>query len=66
MQTDKISAAAERCLASARGLMRPFSHVAEFLAELQTDPDWTESEVTEVQTRVIRGLMQHSEKGRRP
>jgi hypothetical protein len=58
MEFDKITAAVERCLRHALSLKRPFSHVAEFLAQLRSNPDWTPDEVIEVQTRVIRALMQ--------
>jgi hypothetical protein len=55
---DKVTKAVETCLAFAVGNSDPFSRVAAYLASLNDDGDWRETEVMEVQVRVIRALMQ--------
>ena len=57
MDAEKIVEATELCLSRAFGTDRPFVQVAEFLSLLQTDAGWTDKEIIEVQTRVIRELM---------
>ena len=57
MDEDKVNAAAELCLSYALGTDRPFVQVSDFLALLHSDAGWTDKEIIEVQTRVIRDLM---------
>jgi hypothetical protein len=56
-RTDKITDAVETCLALALGQRDPFSRVAAYIKTLQAAKNWTDAEVMEVQTRVIRALM---------
>ena len=35
----------------------PFTKLAAFIHRLRADPNWTDSEIIELQTRVIRDLM---------
>lgn len=53
----EIAAAAQTCLNKALSDDRPFHRVSLFLDELRADPIWTDPDIIEVQTRVIRGLM---------
>jgi len=55
--TDKITDAAETCLAFAAGKSNQFVRVSAYLKSLQDDGDWTDAEIVEVQIRVIRALM---------
>jgi hypothetical protein len=57
MDAMKIDEATALCLSRAFAADRPFVQVAEFLSLLQTDAGWTDKEIIEVQTRVIRELM---------
>ena len=57
MDADKIKDATGTCLGYALGHATPFSRVASFLASLKNDPNWTDAEIMEVQTQVIRLLM---------
>lgn len=58
MTESKISKAANICLTRTLGTNRPFFQVKSYIEELKSDPNWTDSEIVEVQTRVIRDLMQ--------
>jgi len=58
MSDTKISKAAEICLSRSLSTNRPFFQVKSYIEQLQSDPNWTDSEIVEVQTRVIRDLMQ--------
>jgi hypothetical protein len=60
---DKISDAVETCLALALGQRDPFSRVSAYLKTLQSAKTWTNFEVMEVQTRVIRALMKRIQVG---
>lgn len=54
---EKVSEAAETCLAFTIGQERPFSRVVDFIALLRSEPEWSDPEIIEVQTSVIRALM---------
>ena len=54
---DKIADAVEMCLALAVGTKDPFTRVSAYLQSLRDAGDWTDPEVMDVQTRVIRALM---------
>jgi hypothetical protein len=49
---DRINAAVDHCVTNALKSERPFRHVNEFLSLLRRT-GWTESEILEVQTRVL-------------
>ena len=57
MDEDKINQAAATCVAHAMGTKAPFSRVSEYIASLKADASWSDAELVEVQTRVIRQLM---------
>jgi hypothetical protein len=57
MDQDKISRASENCLNNALQTNRPFVHVRTFIDGLKKDPSWSDSEIIELQTGVIRALM---------
>jgi hypothetical protein len=46
-----------RCLDECRAKDRPFTRISEYIASLQADPAWTEAEIIELQTRVMRVLL---------
>jgi hypothetical protein len=56
-RTNKIIEAAETCLALALGQRDSLSRVSAYLKTLQASENWEESEVIDVQVRVIRALM---------
>jgi hypothetical protein len=55
-QNAKIEAGVVRCLDDCRA-ERPYSRLAEFIAGLRADPNWTSEEIVELQTQVIRALL---------
>ena len=56
-QNARIESALAMCLDECRAKDRPFTRVSEFIAGLQSEPDWTDQEIIELQTRVIRVLL---------
>ena len=58
MNHSKIAQAAENCLEYATKTDRPFFHAKSYIDKLKSDPRWSAEEVAEVQTEVIRALMQ--------
>jgi hypothetical protein len=58
LSEEALAAAAEACLSGAAHAPRPFLHVKAFLADLRAKPGWTDNDLIEVQTRVIRRLME--------
>jgi len=56
MTDSEIAAAADACLASLE-TDRPFLAIKMFLAQLRADAAWTDADVIEVQTRIIRAMM---------
>jgi hypothetical protein len=56
-QSAKIESALGSCLEECRATDRPYTRVSEFIAGLQGDPEWTPSEIIELQTRIIRVLL---------
>jgi hypothetical protein len=63
MDLDKLNMAADDCLRDATAAPLPFSSVHDCIEKLKADPDWTDAEIIEVQTRVIRQLMQQLGRG---
>lgn len=57
MEATKVNAAVEACLASTSELAHPFRDIADFIALLKDSPHWSDREIQEVQSRVIRGLL---------
>ena len=56
-QNAKIDAGARDCLKECENLDRPFSRLVAFIRILEDDPNWTDREIIELLTRVIRTLM---------
>jgi len=56
-QNARIESALATCLDECRAKDRPFTRISEYIASLQADPAWTEAEIIELQTRVIRVLL---------
>ncbi len=56
-QQSKIESAVQECLEECRASNTPFTHLAERLEYLKSDPDWTDSELLEFQRRVMRVLI---------
>ena len=59
MNESKIATAAQLCITRSLQTERPFSSVKSQIDELKSDSNWTAAEIIEVQTRVIRALMQN-------
>jgi hypothetical protein len=57
MDQEKLAAGVDRCLAECERSDRPFSCVAHFVEALASDPNWTEQEILELQTRVVRVIL---------
>ena len=57
-QTAKIEFGVAACLERCSDPTRLYSSVAAFMEELKADPTWTDRELIELQTRVIRILLQ--------
>jgi len=62
-ERDKITEAAETCLALAVGRSDPYKRVSAYLKSLKLAEGWTDAEVVEVQILVIRALMKRIEVG---
>ena len=56
-QNVKIESGVVACLDKCRGTDRPYMALSAFLNGLQADTDWSDSEVIELQTRIIRLLL---------
>ena len=56
MNEVKIAAALEECSRRCVGSDRPFYQLSQALESYRARPEWTEAEVIELQTRVIRLL----------
>jgi hypothetical protein len=56
-QEARISAVAEKCIELATKSATPYTEIGECIEELKRAPDWTEGEIIEVQTRVIRAIL---------
>jgi len=56
-QQARIESALSDCLSECRVTDRPYSRISAFIADLQSDSEWTTSEVIELQTRIIRVLL---------
>jgi hypothetical protein len=57
MDPKKIAKMATVCLREVANAKTPFSEIDHFLQRLRNDPAWSDAEVVEVQTNVIRELM---------
>lgn len=57
-QTAKIDAGVTACLKSCQDPTRLYSSVSAFMEGMKADPSWTAQELIELQTRVIRILLQ--------
>ncbi len=57
MDPKKIARMANACLEEVANAKSPFRQVQNFLRRLRNDPDWSEEEIVEVQTHVVRELM---------
>ena len=55
--TAKIESALQICLKECRKTDRPFTRVSEFIQTLRADAAWNDSEIIDLQTRVIRALL---------
>jgi len=60
-ERDKITEAAETCLALAVGKSDPYKRVSAYLKSLKLVDGWTEAEVIDVQILVIRAFMKRIE-----
>ena len=56
-QDIKIGSAAAACLEECGATDRPYSRVSAFIGGLQGDEDWSDAEIIELQTRVIKVLL---------
>jgi hypothetical protein len=56
-QEERIKGGLSQCLAECRSTDGPFSRVSAYIQSLQEDPEWTDPEIIELQTRVIRALL---------
>ena len=61
MEDAKLVAAADECLRGSIGAGRPFAYIAHYVANLRANPNWTDADVIEVQSRVIRALLKRIE-----
>lgn len=57
-QTAKIEAGVAACLERCQDSTRLYSSVTAFIEDLKRSADWTDKELIELQTRVIRILLQ--------
>ena len=56
MNEERLAAALAECMRRCQASERPFYELSQILAGYRNDPGWTEAEVIELQTRVIRML----------
>jgi hypothetical protein len=54
---DKIAICAVQCLEACRDEPTPFTKLTAFIERLKADPAWSDADIIEVQTRVIRALL---------
>jgi hypothetical protein len=59
-QAEKIGSAVERCVAECDASNTPFVCVKSWITRLLLDPEWSERDVIEFQTQVIRILMERA------
>lgn len=62
-QLAKIDAALSLCLDHCKRAARPYTWLSQYLEPLQSNGGWTEAEIIELQTRVIRVLL-HEQRNR--
>jgi len=56
MSEERLAAALDECMRRCHASERPFYELSQILTAYRSDSDWTEPEVIELQTRVIRIL----------
>jgi hypothetical protein len=56
LDTAKISQAVTDCLARCYGSPTPLNALAQYIGELESNPDWTQYEVEAVEIRALRVL----------
>jgi hypothetical protein len=61
MEDGKLTTAADECLRVSMDTERPFAHIAHYVANLRANPNWTDADVIEVQSRLIRTLLKRFE-----
>jgi len=59
-QLAKIESAVAKCLSGCDDIT-PFKQLSAFINSLKDDPEWTDRDIIEVQTRVIRVLLYRSQ-----
>ena len=57
MNEERLAAALGECKRRCQSSDRPFYELSQALEAYKSDPAWTEAEVVDLQTRVIRMLM---------
>jgi hypothetical protein len=58
---DKIDRSVRQCLDGCRRSQVPYTHLSRFLKSLQAGGEWSEDDISELQTRVIRVLLSESD-----
>ena len=56
MNEERLVATLAECMRRCQATARPFYELSQLLVGYRNDPSWTEAEVIELQTRVIRML----------
>ena len=59
MNEERFAAALDECLRRCQQSERPFYDLSQLLKRYKNDSAWTQAELIELQTRVIRMLMGH-------
>jgi hypothetical protein len=62
----KMEANVLACLKDCDASAAPYDVVAEYLDNMKASPNWTETEMGEFQTRVLRALLGRARKGDAP
>ena len=62
MDRQKIEEEERKCLAACDHEERPFTCIAAFLEKLSRDPSWTDAEILELQTNVVRVVLREVRK----
>lgn len=61
--SEKMKANVLACLRDCDASSTPYEVVGEYVANMKASPNWTEAEITEFQTRVLRALLGRLRKG---
>lgn len=56
-QDARISRAGAACLNSCDAEFMPFATIEKYLGTIKADPEWSQSEIIELQTRLIREIL---------